>query len=132
MKSELFFRTELIKQGNDFFVKVPENFVEELKLKEKDFVGVTIGKPANVELPHALAEVYRKHVPDLKQLNDGQISRMVDLLNREKVSASANVSGELKQLGLADAYKKLKERLQGIDKGAMKKDLEDAVKKMKA
>ena len=132
MKNELFFRTELVKQENGFFVKVPENFVEELKLKEKDLVGVTMSKPADVELPHVLTEVYRKYVPELKQLNDSQLSKMVDLLNREKVSASANVSGELKQLGLADAYKKLKERLQGIDKGAMKKDLEDAVKKMKA
>lgn len=132
MENKLFFRAELGKQGNDFLVKVPGNLAEQLGLKEKDIVGITIGKPDNVELPHALAEVYRKYVPELKQLNDSQISKMVDLLNREKVSTSANVSAELKQLGLVDSYKKLKEKLQGVDKDAMKKDLEAAVKNLKA
>lgn len=132
MENKLFFRAELGKQGKDFFVKVPGNLAEQLGLEEKDIVGITIGKPDNVELPHALAEVYRKHVPELKQLSDSQISKMVDLLNREKVSPSANVSAELKQLGLADMHKKLKEKLQGVDKDAMKKDLEAAVKKLGA
>lgn len=132
MENKLFFRTELSRQGKDFFVKVPDNFVEELKLKEKDIVGITIGKPSNVELPHALAEVYRKYVPEINQLNDSQVSKMVDLLNMEKVSTSANVSAELKQLNLVNEYKKLKEKLQGVDRDAMKKDLEAAVKKMKA
>lgn len=132
MENKLFFRAELGKQGKGFFVKVPENLAEQLGLKDKDIVGITIGKPDNVELPHVLAEVYRKHVPELKQLSDSQISKMVDLLNREKVSTSANVSAELNKLGLVDSYKKLKEKLQGVDKDAMKKDLEAAVKKLKA
>jgi len=130
---ELFYRTELKKDEQGYFLRVPDNFVEMLEFKEKEIIGVIIKKSEKISIPIELLDVYRKHMPELKDLSNEDWSLILDMNNREKVSEKDEqeiLSEFEKTFGeeLVGKYKKFKEFLQKVNKEELKKDLESANK----
>jgi hypothetical protein len=123
MVKELFFKAEVKKAGERFLIEVPGNFIGLLGLKKGSIVDMTI-RPAKLAiLSPKFADIYRKNLPCLSKLSDREISVLLDIFSREKVTGKADLSGNARLSGL---YAEFKEQLAKADKAGMKKQLSRA------
>lgn len=123
----LFFRAELQKAGKGLILILPDNLAKLAGLKAGDFADVSFERSRVIQLPKRMADAYRKHLPCLSGLSNGEISLVLDLHNREKVSGKsmAGMYGpEIKR-----AYGRFVSGLKKADKTALMADIEKAAGK---
>lgn len=130
MAKNLFFRSEILKDNTGFLIRVPTELAKELGVKENDHVGISLSIAGNLEVPKAMIEVYRKHMPEIASLSNTQISVLLNLAEREKTNPSQDISPAVLDSKLMDAYKAFKKRLAMVDVAALKKDLDVAATKL--
>lgn len=122
---QLFFKAELRRVRDKVVITIPNNFIGELGLENEGIVDMTISKAKLAMVPTAMANVYRKHIHCMSKMSDREISILLDIYSREKVTGKAGLAEEL---GISGQYAEFIAQLAKADTAEMKNDLEKAGK----